>query len=185
MARTLDWVAVSFSRGSSWSQNQTPGLLHCRQILYRLSYEGSLSTNCTYSVLIFVLTSNTLAPITLHCSFPTSSLVFISLSPRQEKPMNNSKHLPGTVHEDSVTQSSPEAMTPQRLLSGSVIRHQDSVETHSRWEKSEWDRRWFISQQSERNYVSPQKDCKREEWADLVGNITARKALTNVSKAFV
>ena len=30
--------------------------------------------------------------------------------------MNNSKHLPGTVHEDAVTQSSPEAMTPQCLL---------------------------------------------------------------------
>ena len=145
MAKTLEWVVISFSRGSSWSQNQTPGLLHCRQILYRLSHEGSLSTNYTCSVLIFVLTSNTLAPITLHCSFPTSSLVFISLSLRQEKPMNNSKHLPGTVHEDAVTQSSPEAMTPQCLLWGSVIRHQDSVETYSRWEKSEWDRRRFIS----------------------------------------
>ena len=29
-ARILEWVAISFSRGSSW---QNPGLLHCRQTL--------------------------------------------------------------------------------------------------------------------------------------------------------
>ena len=42
-ARILEWVAISFSRGSSWPRNLglNPGLLHCRQILYRLSYEGS------------------------------------------------------------------------------------------------------------------------------------------------
>ena len=34
-ARILEWVAISFSRGSS-----TQGLLHCKQIIYRLSYEG-------------------------------------------------------------------------------------------------------------------------------------------------
>ena len=37
-ARILEWVAMSFSRVSSWS-NQC--LLHCRQILYHLSYLGS------------------------------------------------------------------------------------------------------------------------------------------------
>ena len=31
-ARILEWVAISFSRGSS--QESNPGLLHCRQILY-------------------------------------------------------------------------------------------------------------------------------------------------------
>ena len=38
-ARILEWVAISFSRGSSWSRIQgwNPGLLHCRQILYHLS----------------------------------------------------------------------------------------------------------------------------------------------------
>ena len=56
--------------------------------------------------------------------FP-KNLIFSSLSFRQEKPMNNSKHLPGTVHEDSVTQSSPEVMTPQRLLSGCLISYQE------------------------------------------------------------
>ena len=38
-ARILAWVAISFSRGSSQPLN--PGLPHCRQILYCLSYQGS------------------------------------------------------------------------------------------------------------------------------------------------
>ena len=37
-ARILEWVAMSFSRGSSQSRDC---LLHCRQILYCLSYPGS------------------------------------------------------------------------------------------------------------------------------------------------
>ena len=40
-ARILKWVAYPFSRGSSGPRNQTGGLLHCRQILYQLSYQGS------------------------------------------------------------------------------------------------------------------------------------------------
>ena len=32
-ARTLEWVAILFSRGSS--QGLNPHLAHCRQILYR------------------------------------------------------------------------------------------------------------------------------------------------------
>ena len=39
-ARILDWVAVPFSRGSSSVIKL--GLLHCRQILYHLSHQGSL-----------------------------------------------------------------------------------------------------------------------------------------------
>ena len=35
-ARILEWVAIRFSRGSN------PGLLHCREILYHLSHQGSL-----------------------------------------------------------------------------------------------------------------------------------------------
>ena len=37
-ARILEWVAVSFSRGSSRAE---PGLVHCRWILYHLSNWGS------------------------------------------------------------------------------------------------------------------------------------------------
>ena len=39
-ARILEWVAISFSRGIFPTQGSNPGLLHCRQILYQLSYEG-------------------------------------------------------------------------------------------------------------------------------------------------
>ena len=45
--RILEWVAISFSRGSSWPRDQTHvscvtgGLLHCRRILYQLSHPGS------------------------------------------------------------------------------------------------------------------------------------------------
>ena len=37
-ARILKWVAMSTSRGSSWTQGSNPGLLHCRHILYHLSH---------------------------------------------------------------------------------------------------------------------------------------------------
>ena len=33
---------LAFSRGSSLTQGLNPGLLHCRQIIYQLSYQGSL-----------------------------------------------------------------------------------------------------------------------------------------------
>ena len=39
-ARILEWVAISFSRGSSWPRDWTPDLLHCTQILYHLSHQG-------------------------------------------------------------------------------------------------------------------------------------------------
>ena len=37
--RILEWVAISFSRGSSPPRDNL-GLLHCRWILYQLSYQG-------------------------------------------------------------------------------------------------------------------------------------------------
>ena len=40
-ARILEWVAVPLSRGSSRPRDLNPGLLHCRQILSRLSHQGS------------------------------------------------------------------------------------------------------------------------------------------------
>ena len=39
-ARILEWIAISFSRGSSW-QGSNSGLLHCRQFLYHLSHQGN------------------------------------------------------------------------------------------------------------------------------------------------
>ena len=40
-ARMLEQIAISFSRGIFLTQKLKPVLLHCRQILYQLSYEGS------------------------------------------------------------------------------------------------------------------------------------------------
>ena len=40
-ARTVEWVAISSSRGISLTQGSKPGLPHCRQILYCVSHLGS------------------------------------------------------------------------------------------------------------------------------------------------
>ena len=40
-AMILEWVAFPFSRGIFPTQGLNPGLLHGRQILYQLSYQGS------------------------------------------------------------------------------------------------------------------------------------------------
>ena len=40
-ARTLEWVAIPFSRGIFRTQGTNPGLPHWRQILYPLSHQGS------------------------------------------------------------------------------------------------------------------------------------------------
>ena len=40
-ARILEWVAMPSSRGSSRPKDSNWGLLHCRRILYQLSYQGN------------------------------------------------------------------------------------------------------------------------------------------------
>ena len=40
-ARILEWVTISFSKRIFPSQELNPCLLHCRQILYHLSHQGS------------------------------------------------------------------------------------------------------------------------------------------------
>ena len=40
-ARILEWVAIFLLQGIFLTQGLNPGLLHCKQILYRLSYHGS------------------------------------------------------------------------------------------------------------------------------------------------
>ena len=42
-ARRLEWVAYAFSRGMFPTQESNQGLLHCRRILYQLSYQLCLS----------------------------------------------------------------------------------------------------------------------------------------------
>ena len=44
-ARVLEWVAISFSRGSSRPRDQTQVSSHCRQMLYHLSHQGRLPIN--------------------------------------------------------------------------------------------------------------------------------------------
>ena len=43
-ARILEWVAILFSRGIFSAQGLNLGLHHCRQILYHLSHQGSLTS---------------------------------------------------------------------------------------------------------------------------------------------
>ena len=49
-ARILEWIAIPFSGGSSLSQGSNPGLLHCRQILYCLSYREALQFSSVESL---------------------------------------------------------------------------------------------------------------------------------------
>ena len=54
--RILEWVIISFSRGSSQPRDQTwgswiaGGLLHCRRLLYWLSHQGSPECNQFHSL---------------------------------------------------------------------------------------------------------------------------------------
>ena len=43
-ARILEWVAISFSRGTFLTQGSNPGLPHCRQTLYSLKHQGGLDS---------------------------------------------------------------------------------------------------------------------------------------------
>ena len=40
-AGILEWVAISFSKGTFPTQGLNPGLLHCRWVLYQLGHQGS------------------------------------------------------------------------------------------------------------------------------------------------
>ena len=51
-ARILEWVAMSTSRGIFPTQGLSPGLLHCRQIPYCLSYQGSSNWDVTQSGMV-------------------------------------------------------------------------------------------------------------------------------------
>ena len=45
-ARVPEWVAISFSRGSSWPRDTNLDLPHCRRTLYHLSHQGSMVGGC-------------------------------------------------------------------------------------------------------------------------------------------
>ena len=75
--RLLERVAIPFPRGSSWLRDRTQ-VLHCRQILYHLSHQGSSSE--------LVGETN----LTIHSSS-------VSLSAR----WHNGKKIRGTLHDTS------------------------------------------------------------------------------------
>ena len=94
--RILEWVAISFSRGSSQFQGWNPGLLHCRQILYILSHQvWTLGNNAQFAV----------SPRHPACAFPRAFAPAIPSSwrlqgiekrirPQWAKPHSNSNHFP-------------------------------------------------------------------------------------------
>ena len=56
-ARILEWVAISFSQGIFPTQESNLGLVHCRRILYQLSYQGSPIWN-KYTINIYFVEWN-------------------------------------------------------------------------------------------------------------------------------
>ena len=54
-ARIMEWVAIPLARESSQPRDYNLSLLHCRQILYRLSHQGSSTFKITR---LFTLTEN-------------------------------------------------------------------------------------------------------------------------------
>ena len=68
-ARILEWVAFLISRGIFLAQGSNPGLLHCRQILYHLCYQGSPKNTgvCSHSLLQGIFRNQRLNPSLPHC----------------------------------------------------------------------------------------------------------------------
>ena len=54
-ARILDWVAFFILQGIFPTQGSNPGLPHCGQILYQLSYKGSLKSEMKINLPSLVL----------------------------------------------------------------------------------------------------------------------------------
>ena len=81
-ARILEWVAFPFSRRSSQPRIY-PGLLHCRQILYQLSYQGSPLNNDSFSTSQVPLETTSLPVcmnlITVYTSYKWSHTLFVFL----------------------------------------------------------------------------------------------------------
>ena len=84
--RILEWVAIPFSRRFSSPRGQTriSGLLHCRWILYCLSYQGSPLLLITCLIKVFSLfpakpTQLSINPL-CRCHFCESFLSFLFLA---------------------------------------------------------------------------------------------------------
>ena len=69
--RVLEWVAISFSRAIFLIQGSNPDLSHCRQMLYRLSHQGSNSKK--YSLFIWNSNLTQYPLVSWILGFPGSS----------------------------------------------------------------------------------------------------------------
>ena len=69
-ARVLEWVTISFSRGSSQPRGWTWVSPHCRQALYRLSHQGSIVIMVyePFNVLLLMFCWGFLHPVILACN---------------------------------------------------------------------------------------------------------------------
>ena len=63
-ARILEWVAISFSKGSSWPRDQT--LISCigKQILYLLSHQGSSKGSFRRLLMTLIFQDSSISPLT-------------------------------------------------------------------------------------------------------------------------
>ena len=88
-ARILEWVAISLLQRIFPTQGSNPGLLHCRQTLYRLSHHRSLASLKTTSLFNITITDS--VNFTYFCNYLikvkhtsvqfSSSVMFLSLQP--------------------------------------------------------------------------------------------------------
>ena len=99
-ARMLEWVAISFAKGSSQPRDRTPGLLHCRQILYWLSYRGSLCIHICPSY-------RTSLPALSHLSRSSQSIKLSSLC------CTAGSNEPSVSHSVVTILQSPSSVPPQ------------------------------------------------------------------------
>ena len=67
--RILEWVDIPFSREIFLTQGLNPGLLHCRQILYCLSHQGSPRSFFSIIQIEFVLKLVAFQSHQLKCCF--------------------------------------------------------------------------------------------------------------------
>ena len=104
--RRLEWVAFPFLQGIFPTQGSNPGLLHCRQILYQLSHQGSPEIQKRQPKhLCLILVQLALCP---HCSF------FVSFSPclKQLKKIFTRSFPGGAVVENSPSNAAAEVLIP-------------------------------------------------------------------------
>ena len=64
--RTLEWVACSLLQGIFPTQGLNPGLLHCRQIVYHLSHEGSPCRWVIINKSLFSLSTGTFSSLNIR-----------------------------------------------------------------------------------------------------------------------